>query len=43
MFVVRNAIHTHFAKLIGKWMIVGGWVKHWADKRGEVAKSKYKS
>ena len=22
---------------------MGGWVKHWADKRGKVTKSKYKS
>ena len=26
---------------MGRW--VGGWVKHWADKRGKVAKLKYKS
>ena len=40
---VRDAIHTHFVTLIGKWTIVGGWVKNRADKRGKVAKSKYKS
>ena len=40
---VRDTIHTHFVKLIGKWTIVGGWVKHRADKRGKVAKLKYKS
>ena len=38
--LLRDAIHTHFFKLIGKWTIVGGWVKHWTDK---VAKLKYKS
>ena len=41
--VLRDAIHTHFVTLIGKWAIVGGWVKHRADKRGKVAKLKYKS
>ena len=40
---LRDAIHTHFVTLIGKWKIVGGWVKHRADKWGEVAKLKYKS
>ena len=40
---LRDAIHTHFVTLIGKWTIVGGWVKRRADKRGKVAKSKYKS
>ena len=40
---VRDAIHTHFVMLIGKWTIVGGWIKHRDDKRGTVAKSKYKS
>ena len=40
---LRDAIHTHFVSLIGKWTIVGGLVKHWADKRGKVAKLKYKS
>ena len=40
---VRDAIHTHFVTLIGKWTIVGGWVKHWADKRDKVAKLKCKS
>ena len=39
----RDAIYTHFVTLIGKWMIVGGWVKHRADKCGKVDKSKYKS
>ena len=34
---------THFVTLIGKWTIVGGWVKHQADERGKVAKLKYKS
>ena len=43
MACLRDAIHTHFVTLIGKWTIVGGWVKHWADKRGKVAKLKYKS
>ena len=33
---LRDAIHTHFVTLIGKWTIVGGWVKHRADKRGKV-------
>ena len=41
--VIRDAIHTHFVTLIGKWTIIGGWVKHRADKRGKVAESKYKS
>ena len=40
---VRDAIHTHFVTLIGKWTIVGRWVKHRDNKRGTVAKSKYKS
>ena len=31
---IRDAIHTHFVTLIGKWTIVGGWVKQRADKRG---------
>ena len=35
-----DAIHTHFVTLIGKWTIVGGWVKHRADKRGNVVKIK---
>ena len=39
--LLRDAIHTHFATFFGKWTIVGGWVKNWADKRGKVAKSKY--
>ena len=43
MRYVRDAFHTHFVTLIGKWMIVGGWVKHRDDKRGKVAKLKYKS
>ena len=34
----RDAIHTHFVTLIDKWTIVGGWVKHRADKRAKVAK-----
>ena len=37
---LRDAIHTHFVTLIGKWTIVGGWVKHRADKRGKVGKIK---
>ena len=41
--LVRDAIHSHFVTLIGKWTIVGGWVKHWADKRDKVAQLKYKS
>ena len=40
---IRDAIHTHFVTLIVKWTIVGGWVKHRADKRGKVTKLKYKS
>ena len=40
---LRDAIHTHFVTLIGKWTIVGRWVKHWADKRGKEAKLKYKN
>ena len=40
---VKDAIHTNFATLIGKWTIVDGWVKHQPDKRGKVAKLKYKS
>ena len=43
LIFVRDAIHTHFVPLIGKWTIVGGWVKHRADKRGKVGKLKYKS
>ena len=39
----RDATHTHFVTLIGKWTIVGGWVKHRADKRDKVTKLKYKS
>ena len=42
LLIVGDAIHTHFVALIGKWTIVGGWVKHRADKRGKVAKLKYK-
>ena len=41
--LLRDAIHTHFATLFGKWTIVGGWVKHQADKRGKVARLKCKS
>ena len=41
--LLKDAIHTHFATLIGKWTIVGGWVKHRADNRGKVATLKYKS
>ena len=41
--MLRDAIHTHFLRLIGKWTIVGGWVKHRADKRGKLAKLRYKS
>ena len=41
LFRFRDAIHTHFATLIGKWTIVGGWVKHRADKRGKVAKGRH--
>ena len=40
---VRDAIHTHFVTPIGKWTIVGGWVKHRADKRGKVGKLECKS
>ena len=40
---IRDAIDTHFVTLIGKWTIVDGWVKHQADKRGNVAKSKFRS
>ena len=40
---LRDAIHTHFVTLIGKWTIVGRWVMHWADKRGKEAKLKYKN
>ena len=40
---LRDAIHTHFVTLIGKWTIVGRWVMHGADKRGKEAKSKYKN
>ena len=36
----RDAIHTHFVTVIGKWTIVGGWVKHRVDKRGKVGKIK---
>ena len=39
--IFREAIHTHFVTFIGKWTIVGGWVKHRADKRGKVAKLKF--
>ena len=35
---VRDAIHTHFVTLMGKLTIVGGWVKHRADKRGKVGR-----
>ena len=35
-----DAIHTHFVTLIGKWTIVGGWVKHLADKRDKVAETR---
>ena len=41
--LLRDAIHTHLITLIGKWTIVGGWVKHRDDKRGTVAKLKCKS
>ena len=39
----RDAIHTYFITLIGKWTIVGGWVRHRADKRGKATELKYKS
>ena len=35
---LRDAIYTHFVTLIGKWTIVGGWVKHRVNKRGKVGK-----
>ena len=38
---IRNAIHTHFVTLIGKWTILGVWVKYRANKRGKVAKLRY--
>ena len=38
--VVRDAIHTHFVTLICKSTIIGGWVKHRADKRAKVGKIK---
>ena len=41
--ILRDAIHTHFVTLIGKWTIVDGWVKHRADKRVKVSKLRYKS
>ena len=37
---LRDAIHTHFVTLIGKWTTVGGRVKHWTDKCGKVGKIK---
>ena len=40
---LRDDVHTHFVTLIVKWTIVGGWVRHRADKRGKVAKLKYTS
>ena len=33
---LRDDVHTHFATLIVKWTIVGGWVKPLDDKRGKV-------
>ena len=33
---LRDDVHTHFATLIIKWTIVGGWVKPLDDKRGKV-------
>ena len=42
-YLLRDAIHTYFVTLIGKWTIVGGWVRYRADKRGKGVKSKYKS
>ena len=41
-FNLGDAIHTLLVTLNGKWTIVGGWVKHQADKRVKVAKSKHK-
>ena len=38
--LLRDAIHTHFVTLVGKWTIVGGWVKHGDDKSGKVGKMK---
>ena len=35
MVYLRDATHTHFVALFGKWTIVGAWVKHRADKRGK--------
>ena len=37
---LKDTIHTHFVTLIGKGTIVGGWIKHRADKRGKVGKIK---
>ena len=42
LYCLRDAIHTHCVTLIDKWTIVGGWVKHRADKRGRVAKLRCK-
>ena len=38
---LRDAIHIPFVTFIGgKWPIVGGWVKHLADKRDKVGESR---
>ena len=36
---LKDAIYTHFVTLIGKWTIVGGWIKHLADKREKVGET----
>ena len=41
IYLFRDDVHTHFATLIVKWTIVGGWVKPLDDKRGKVGTIKY--
>ena len=36
LFTLRDDVHTHFATLIVKWTIVGGWVKPLDNKHGKV-------
>ena len=40
LLMLWDAIHTHFVTLIGKWTIMGGWVKHLADKRDKVGETR---
>ena len=37
---IKDAIHTNFVTLIGKWTIVGGWVKYLSERRVKVGETR---